>query len=286
VTPLDVAPRDAEPESQPQKSEMATRMVSAVVLAVFALGAVVASPWTFAALVIAAGVTVAWEWGRLVRGRGFDGTAAIQATAVAAIVVFITLARPDLALIAAAVALAGTAMLGFSSSTLGWSLAGLAYSVLPAWAMVWLRSDQTFGAAALLYLFAVAWTTDTASYAGGRLIGGPKLAPQISPRKTWSGLICGTLAPGLIGYAFAVVLKETSSWRLAMASIAIAAACQIGDLSESAVKRRFGAKDVSHLIPGHGGLLDRIDGLLIAAIAAALIALRDPADPGRGLLIW
>ena len=84
-----------------------------------------------------------------------------------------------------------------SSDTLGWSLAGLVYSILPAWAMVWLRSDQTFGVAALLYLFAVAWTTDTASYAGGRLIGGPKLAPRISPRKTWSGLILGTLTPAL-----------------------------------------------------------------------------------------
>jgi phosphatidate cytidylyltransferase len=265
---------------------MATRVASAVVLAVLALGAVVASPWSFAALVIAAGVAVAWEWGRLVRGRSFDGTAAIQAAAVAAIAVSVTLARPDLALVAVAAALAGTAIFGLSSDTLGWSLAGLAYLVLPAWAMVWLRSDPTFGAASLLYLFAVAWTTDTTSYVGGRLIGGPKLAPRISPRKTWSGLILGTLSPALIGYAFAVVLKGTSSWRLALASIAIAGACQIGDLSESAVKRRFGAKDMSQLIPGHGGLLDRIDGLLIAAIAAALIALRDPASPSRGLLIW
>jgi phosphatidate cytidylyltransferase len=286
VKPLDVAPRGAEPEAQPQKSEMATRMASAVVLGALALGAVVASPWTFVVLVITAGVTVAWEWGRLVRGEGFDGTAIIQALAVAAIAVSLTLARPDLTLIAAGAALVGTVLLGLSSNTLGWSLAGLVYSILPAWAMVWLRSDQIFGATALLYLFAVAWTTDTASYAGGRLIGGPTFAPRISPRKTWSGLILGTLAPGLIGYAFAAVLKGTSSWRLALASIAIAAACQIGDLSESAVKRRFGAKDMSHLIPGHGGLLDRIDGLLIAAIAAALIALRDPANPGRGLLIW
>jgi phosphatidate cytidylyltransferase len=286
VTPLDVTPRSAEPEAQPPKSEMATRMASAVVLAVLALGAVVASPWSFAALVIAAGVAVAWEWGRLVRGRSFDGTAAIQAAAVAAIAVSVTLARPDLALVAVAAALAGTAIFGLSSDTLGWSLAGLAYLVLPAWAMVWLRSDPTFGAASLLYLFAVAWTTDTTSYVGGRLIGGPKLAPRISPRKTWSGLILGTLSPALIGYAFAVVLKGTSSWRLALASIAIAGACQIGDLSESAVKRRFGAKDMSQLIPGHGGLLDRIDGLLIAAIAAALIALRNPASPSRGLLIW
>jgi phosphatidate cytidylyltransferase len=282
-----VAPRGgAKPGAQPQKSEMATRMASALVLAALALGAVVASPWTFAALVITAGVTVAWEWGRLVRGGGFDTIAAIQAAAVAAIAISATLGRFDLALLAVGAALIGTSILGVLSHTLGWSLAGLVYSVLPAWAMVWLRSDQTLGAVALLFLFAVAWTADTAAYAGGRLIGGPKLAPAISPRKTWSGLILGTVTPALIGCAFAVLLKDTSSLRLALAAIAIAAACQIGDLGESAVKRKFGAKDMSQLIPGHGGLLDRIDGLLIAAIAAALIALRDPSSPGRGLLIW
>jgi phosphatidate cytidylyltransferase len=286
VTRLDVAPERASHETPPQKSEMTKRIASAVVLGAVALGAVVVSPWTFAALVIAAGVAVAWEWGRLVRGRDFDGIIAVQAAAVTAIAVFVTLARPDLALIAVAAACAGTLVLGSASRTLGWSLAGLAYSAAPAWAMVSLRSDPSLGAAALLYLFAVAWTTDTASYAGGRLIGGPKLAPRISPHKTWSGLLAGILAPGIVGYAVAMLLKGTSGWRLALASTAIAAACQIGDLGESALKRRFGAKDMSQIIPGHGGLIDRIDGLLIAAIAAALIALRDPASPGRGLLIW
>jgi len=143
-----------------------------------------------------------------------------------------------------------------------------------------------YGAIALLYLFAIAWTTDTASYAVGTLVGGPKLAPRISPRKTWSGFIIGALVPALIGYAFALILDDTGPFELAAVSVVLALACQAGDLFESAVKRRFRAKDMSQLIPGHGGLLDRIDGLLAAAVLAGLIALRDPAAPGRALLIW
>ena len=286
MTPLDVAPSGADPRAHPHKSEILTRLVSAIVMAALALGSVLASVWTFVALVIAAGVTVSWEWGRLVRKVGFDAIAGIQSAAVASVAVAVALSRPGLALIAAIVALVGTGLLAVSSATVGWSLLGIAYSVLSTWSMVWLRSDPTLGATALLYLLLVAWTTDTASYGGGRLLGGPKLAPTISPQKTWSGLLAGILAPALVGYAFALFLQDTSAWRLTLVSIVIAAACQAGDLGESAVKRRFGTKDMSNLIPGHGGLLDRIDGLLIAAIAAALIALRDPANPGRGLLIW
>ena len=277
-------PEDRKGEAR-RKPEVAIRVASAVVLAALALGATIFSPWTFLILVMAGGVIVAWEWGRLTRGNGFDGTAVVAGVSVAAIAVFVSLGRPDFALFvftAACIAIGLTAATGRA----GWSLAGLAYAALPAFALVWLRGDPALGAAAVLYLFAVAWTTDTASYAAGRLIGGPKLAPRISPKKTWSGLIIGALAPALVGYAFAVALKGTSPWRLALVSVALALACQMGDLAESWVKRRFGAKDMSQMIPGHGGLLDRIDGLLFAAILAALIALRDPANPGRGLLIW
>ena len=277
-------PEDRKGEAR-RKPEVAIRVASAVVLAALALGATLLSPWTFLILVMAGGVIVAWEWGRLTRGNGFDGTAVVAGVSVAAIAVFVSLGRPDFALFvftAACIAIGLTAATGRA----GWSLAGLAYAALPAFALVWLRGDPALGAAAVLYLFAVAWTTDTASYAAGRLIGGPKLAPRISPKKTWSGFIIGALAPALVGYAFAVALKGTSPWRLALVSVALALACQMGDLVESWVKRRFGAKDMSQMIPGHGGLLDRIDGLLFAAILAALIALRDPANPGRGLLIW
>ena len=286
MTPLDAAPATGSPKIVPSKSEMVKRVASALVLAAIALGAVVTSPWTFALLVVAAGAAVTWEWGRVVRGIGLDGIAIVQATAVAAVAILVTLGHPGFALIALVCAGGLISLASLSSRKLVWSLTGLACAALPAWALVWLRSDSDLGVAALLYLFAVAWTTDTASYVAGTLMGGPKLATSISPHKTWSGLIVGILAPALIGSAFALALKGTSGLRLALVSVAIAMACQIGDLSESALKRRFGAKDMSQLIPGHGGLLDRIDGLLIAALAAALFALRDPASPGRGLLMW
>jgi phosphatidate cytidylyltransferase len=269
-----------------RKPEIVLRLASAVVLATLAVGATIFSPWSFLLLVIVGGGLVAWEWGRLTRGNGFDATALIEAVSVASLVILVALGRPDLALFLLGGAAMAIAFGGGASSSRVWPLAGLAYAAFPAVALVWLRGDQALGATAVLYLFAVAWTTDTASYAGGRLIGGPKLAPRISPRKTWSGFIVGALTPALVGLAVATVLKGTSAWKLALVSVVLALACQMGDLMESWVKRRFGAKDASQLIPGHGGLLDRIDGLLLAAILAALIALRDPADPGRGLLIW
>lgn len=266
--------------------EIAKRVASAVVLAIVALGAVIASPWSFTVLVIVAGGIVAWEWGKLVRGTGSDLIALIGALTVAAIVMLVTLGKIDSALLPIPISVAAVWALSFGSRNAIWSMLGLAYAALPAFALVWLRSDATLGLAAMLYLLAVSWTTDTASYAAGRLIGGPRLAPAISPKKTWAGLIVGTLAPALVGFATSLFLKDTSGFRLALVSIAIAAFCQLGDLSESAVKRKFGTKDMSQLIPGHGGLLDRIDGLLFASLAAALIALRDPSSPGRGLLMW
>jgi phosphatidate cytidylyltransferase len=285
VRALPASQRKTMPVTAPQH-EIAKRVGSAVVLAIVALGAVIASPWSFAVLVIVAGGIVAWEWGKLVRGTGADLIALVVALTVAAIALLVTLGRIDAALISIPVALAAVWALSLGSQNAAWSILGVAYAALPAFALVWLRSDPTLGLAAMLFLLAVSWTTDTASYAAGRLIGGPKLAPIISPKKTWSGLIIGTIAPAIVGYATSLLLKDSSGFRLALVSIAIAAFCQLGDLSESAVKRKFGTKDMSQLIPGHGGLLDRIDGLLFASLAAALIALRDPSSPGRGLLMW
>jgi len=286
VTPTGTLPKETPEGAPSRKPEVGLRVASAVVLAALALGAAILSPLTFVLLVIAAGAIVAWEWGRLTRGNDFDGTALISGVSVCAVAILVSVGRPDLALFVLAAAAVAIGLTAFRSGGAFWPLAGLTYAALPAAALVWLRGDPLLGATAVLYLFAVAWTTDTASYVAGRLIGGPKLAPHISPQKTWSGFIVGSLTPALVGYAFASVLEDTSALRLALVSVALALACQMGDLMESWVKRRFGTKDMSQMIPGHGGLLDRIDGLLFAAILAGLIALRDPANPGRGLLIW
>ena len=157
------------------------------------------------------------------RGTRFDAIAAIQAAAVAAIAALVTVSRPDLALIAVAAAVIGTGLLGLASrSTLGWSLLGLAYSALPAWCLVWLRSDDTWGATALLYLFAVAWTTDTASYVGGRLIGGPKLAPEHLAAQDLERVYVGALAPALVGLASPLPSRALRPWHLALVSVALA----------------------------------------------------------------
>ena len=269
-----------------QMPELLLRFLSAVVLAAVALGAVIASPWSFLALVVLAGGLLAWEWGSLTRGNGFDGTALIEAVCVTAVAIFMALGKPDLAALLLGAAAAAIAFGTVSKTRAAWALTGLAYIAFPAAALVWLRGDPTLGVTAILYVLAVAWTTDTASYIGGRLLGGPKLAPRISPKKTWSGFIVGTLAPILVGYGFATHLGDTSAWILALVSVGLALACQIGDLLESAIKRHFGAKDMSQLIPGHGGLFDRIDSLLLSSVVAGLIALRNVAEPGAGLLIW
>jgi phosphatidate cytidylyltransferase len=266
--------------------EIVIRLASAIVLAAVALGAAAYSPWSFVALVMAGAVIGAWEWGRLTRDASFDGTFVIEAVGVSIVAILVMLGRHDLALFVLVGAAVAIASVGSSANAIGWSLAGLAYAALPAWVLVWLRSDPSLGVAAILFLFAVAATTDTASYTAGSLIGGPKLAPSISPNKTWSGFLIGAAVPAIIGYAFALALGDTSPLRLSLVSVALALACQFGDLVESAAKRRFGAKDMSQLIPGHGGLLDRVDSLLLAAMLAGLIALRDPASPARGLLIW
>lgn len=163
-----------------------------------------------------------------------------------------------------------------------WLAFGLAYIGAPCWALLYLRSDPALGLETVFWLLAVVWSADTGAFLFGRLIGGPKLAPRISPNKTWSGFIGGIGSAGLVGAAAALVLQKDGALILAGWSVTIGAISQAGDLAESWVKRHFRVKDTSTIIPGHGGLFDRVDGLLVAAVAVVLIE-----AIGRGpILTW
>jgi phosphatidate cytidylyltransferase len=162
---------------------------------------------------------------------------------------------------------------------------GLVYALLAAVSVDQLREGAAAGLAAIVFLFTVVWTTDSLAYVFGRLIGGRKLAPSISPGKTWSGALGGALAAVIIGGAVGRLMGIEAGFALAVAALVLSAVSQMGDLFESAIKRRFGVKDSGRLIPGHGGVMDRVDGLVAAALALYLIGLLTGGlhEPSRGL---
>lgn len=265
-------------------SNLRLRLISGGVLATVAFLLTYAGPLPFGLLILVCALVISWEWGRLVRGATFDLGFFLHAIAVTAAVV----------LAAAGYAALAVAVLVIAAITLiplyigrGARLSGLGvfYVGLPAVALLWLRSDEPFGFTAVLFVFAVVWSSDTAAYAAGRSIGGPKLWPRVSPNKTWAGLI-GALAAGAAAAAvFAVLEPDAAPLRLVLLGVALAFVAQAGDLAESALKRLFNLKDASDLIPGHGGFMDRMDSIVAAAVAAALLALAvDPQAPARALL--
>ncbi|HEX4172402.1 MAG TPA: phosphatidate cytidylyltransferase [Acetobacteraceae bacterium] len=174
---------------------------------------------------------------------------------------------------------AGRRRTGFRAT---WMTVGLGYVLLAAAALVWLRSDPMAGRADVLFLLCVVWSNDVGAYLLGRLIGGPRLAPRTSPGKTWSGAAGGLLVAIAAGLIAAHVLSGVPPLRAMPAAALLGVVAQGGDLLESFVKRRLEVKDSGHLIPGHGGLFDRLDALLAAAPVAALLALIH----GRGVVLW
>jgi phosphatidate cytidylyltransferase len=164
----------------------------------------------------------------------------------------------------------------------GWLASGTLWIALPCVLLLWLAQRDGSGRATLLWILAVVWATDIGAYAFGSRIGGPRLAPRWSPGKTWAGLFGGMFCAALAGWAAARLIGAPAALPLVMLSAGLAIVDQFGDLAESVAKRRFGVKDSSDLIPGHGGLLDRLDGLLAVVPAVALLA----ALRGGNVLAW
>jgi len=169
-----------------------------------------------------------------------------------------------------------------------WMIAGLLYAGVVLLAPIILRRDPALGFVAILFLFAVVWGTDIAAYFAGRALGGPKLWAAVSPNKTWSGALGGALGGVVTALLVVTVAGLVIAPMLVLVALVLSIASQAGDLLESALKRQFGAKDASDLIPGHGGLMDRLDGFLTAVLAAVMVGLLREGFDGsaRGLLVW
>ena len=273
------------------KSSVATRAASAAVLIPVALAAVWAGGPAFAVFTLIAGLLMAWEWSRMV----FEPRHVMQyslliggAVAIAALAAYAGL-RP-IHLYSLLVFWAACVVLAFhhKAGKVGWAVPGLPYICLPVFALIALRGDGAYGLMCVVWLLLVIWATDTAAFFVGRSVGGPKLAPAISPNKTWSGSLGGLVAAALVGLLTAYYAGLEGVVGLVLMSMLISVVGQIGDLIESALKRRFGVKDSSNLIPGHGGVLDRLDSLITASVAALVIgAVRNgPGRAAEGVLVW
>jgi phosphatidate cytidylyltransferase len=276
----------ADPASSRASGELGARLVSAIVMAALAIAAVVVGGWPFVLFWTAAAIGVFWEWSAMTAG-GVLGARAVGIAALAAAALTGGFGQVYFALTALAAGAAGVAAAAGSGHRV-WQAAGVVYAGAVLLAPVVLRRDPALGLMAILFLFAVVWSTDILGYFVGRAIGGPRLAPPVSPNKTWSGACGGALGAVVAGVSVVFVAGDMAVLPAAAAALALSVASQAGDLFESAVKRRFGVKDTSHVIPGHGGLMDRLDGFIAAGGVAALVGvMRGGLDaPARGFLMW
>ena len=252
------------------------RFASALVLGPLTLLMIYLGRPYFGIIMTVAASIMVWEWTRICHSGQLTRAGALSIGAVAAAMMAVTLREYVIAgWVLLAGAMAATYLSSLSVARLGrpaWSALGVLYTGAPCGAVVWLRDLPLQGMEIIYWLCFVVWATDTGAYMAGRLIGGPKLAPQISPNKTWAGLIGGMLSAMGVGIAASFAMPSSGALYLALMSALLAVVAQGGDLFESKFKREFGVKDSSNLIAGHGGFLDRLDGLLAASLFVAALA--------------
>lgn len=260
----------------PQRSELSLRVISAAVLVAVAALTLWWGGWPFAIAWTALGAIAAFEWSRMISGR--DDKLWVDLLAAGQVVAVGLLAGYGWHLLAF-LALGGFAVLNFRNhggEHPVLSIVGVLYGGAIALAPIYVRAQPEIGIALIAWCFAVVWSTDIAAYFVGRKLGGPKLWPAVSPKKTWSGAIGGAVA-GVLGALGVALLAEIlgGRWPLGIsqtiaAALFCSAAGQLGDLAESSLKRRFGVKDSGSIIPGHGGVLDRLDAFVVVASLVAL----------------
>lgn len=273
--------------SASRRSNLILRVLSSLVLAPLAIAAAYFGGIAFLAFWAIAALAVLWEWETLVCADGRNPVLATGAIALAGAALLLAVGRPGIAVTIVALGFLGVAALA-SRNRRTWCAGGLFYAAALLIAPVLLRRDASLGFAAILFVFVIVWLTDITAYFVGRAVGGPKLMPRVSPNKTWSGAVGGTVAAVVGGVVVASLFEIERLTAAAAVAFLLSVISQGGDLLESAIKRRFNAKDASQLIPGHGGLMDRLDGFVAAATAGTLIGMANGGldAPARGLMVW
>ena len=257
-------------------SELRLRIASSLVLGAVALAAAWAGGWPWAALWLLAGGAVAFEWLTVAAVAPERASFAVLALGLAAAQLAVLAGSWPVVAGSLAIAALAAMAIGRTGRDRAWSLAGLAVAAAVSLVPVALRAEPAFGMAAVAWIFAVVWTTDIAAYFTGRGLGGPKLWPAVSPKKTWSGFAGGLAGGTVAGLSVALVAARHGAAlpgeaaAIGFASALASIVSQGGDLAESAMKRRFGVKDSGSLIPGHGGVMDRLDGFAAVAILVGL----------------
>jgi len=253
--------------------DLRSRLISALVLGVAVLVLTFVGGVPFRLLCCVACVIVFDEWSRMTRAKraGDIYVFARRALFVALVAFFFEYHAVALAIVAASTVFIGIVDRGERKAD--WVMGGLVYAAMSGMAPGILRDDGAEGLAVLGLVICTVWATDVFAYFSGRSIGGPKLMPLVSPKKTISGALGGLMAGVLFAATFSYVLTGTVTLLIVILAIVLSVVGQAGDLFESWIKRRFGVKDSGRLIPGHGGLMDRIDGLVVATGVALLVGI-------------
>lgn len=253
--------------------QLVRRVIAGLIMAPVALGIVWLGDRPFSALVAFLCIMLVFEWTRLVEKAEFSsGFYILSFTAISSVFLAASGLYGYAYLCALAGGLFAVTMEYTASRASLWPLIGVFYVIMPCVALVWIRAEPGDGRSLVIFLMAAVWATDIGAYLIGKALGGPRLAPRISPGKTWSGtiggVICGTLVCALLGL---LGIGAGPEWVLALIGAGLSVATVIGDLAESAFKRYFGVKDSGGYIPGHGGILDRLDGMIFATVALAIV---------------
>lgn len=252
-------------------SNLTLRILSALTLGPIVLAMAYAGDVYFLILTGLIVYLLGLEWSSICTEKMFGFNSAVMCAGLVGTVILIGIEQVNFAFYALALTALVVAISGGLARQGAWLACGVIFIGVPFTSLILMRSDVDLDRNFIFWLIAVVWSSDTGAYIFGRLIGGPKLAPTISPKKTWAGFYGGLVCCAAAGAATAIIVDAANIWVLSIFSAVVGLMAQMGDLLESWLKRKFSVKDSGNIIPGHGGLFDRVDGLMTASLLCAVV---------------